>query len=129
IHLFGKNSKTLEWKMRYQIAPGTARGLAYLHEECRNYIIHYDIKPENILLDVVNFFPRVENSRACNIACWCIQEGEMNKPAMGYVVQVLEGVVEVGISPVPLYLQNHVNNLGHKRDGMECSGESSLVAE
>ncbi|BFG26235.1 hypothetical protein CerSpe_125090 [Prunus speciosa] len=41
----------LDWKTRYQIALGTARGLAYLHEKCRDCIIHCDIKPENILLD------------------------------------------------------------------------------
>ncbi|GLJ05013.1 hypothetical protein SUGI_0009450 [Cryptomeria japonica] len=29
----------------------TARGLPYLHEECLEWILHYDIKPENILLD------------------------------------------------------------------------------
>lgn len=47
----GKNSKVLDWKTRYQIALGTARGLAYLHNDCREKIIHCDIKPENILLD------------------------------------------------------------------------------
>ncbi|KAL9176234.1 hypothetical protein ABFS82_02G165600 [Erythranthe guttata] len=41
----------LSWDVRFQIALGTARGIAYLHEECRNCIIHCDIKPENILLD------------------------------------------------------------------------------
>ncbi|KAJ4981048.1 hypothetical protein NE237_031885 [Protea cynaroides] len=46
-----KSSEVLDWKMRYQIALGTARGLAYLHEKCRECIIHCDIKPENILLD------------------------------------------------------------------------------
>lgn len=34
-----------------QIALGSARGLSYLHEECRSRIIHCDIKPQNILLD------------------------------------------------------------------------------
>ncbi|KAK3445992.1 hypothetical protein EUGRSUZ_A01759 [Eucalyptus grandis] len=53
-----KDSKTLDWKMRYQIALGTARGLAYLHEKCRDCIIHCDIKPENILLDA-EFCPKV----------------------------------------------------------------------
>ncbi|KAK3429100.1 hypothetical protein EUGRSUZ_E00508 [Eucalyptus grandis] len=58
-HLFyRKDSKTLDWKKRYQIALGTARGLAYLHERCRDCIIHCDIKPENILLDA-EFCPKV----------------------------------------------------------------------
>ncbi|XP_057851573.2 G-type lectin S-receptor-like serine/threonine-protein kinase At2g19130 [Cryptomeria japonica] len=39
------------WKTRLEIALGTARGLHYLHEECRDCIIHGDVKPENILLD------------------------------------------------------------------------------
>lgn len=47
--LFGK-SLVLEWKERFDIALGTARGLAYLHSECDQKIIHCDVKPENILL-------------------------------------------------------------------------------
>ncbi|XP_074264348.1 G-type lectin S-receptor-like serine/threonine-protein kinase LECRK3 [Silene latifolia] len=39
------------WMARVGIAQGTARGLAYLHEECSTQIIHCDIKPQNILLD------------------------------------------------------------------------------
>lgn len=41
----------LAWDMRCKIALGTARGLAYLHEDCRERILHLDIKPQNILLD------------------------------------------------------------------------------
>jgi len=41
----------LDWDKRYNIALGTAKGLAYLHEDCSVRIIHCDIKPENILLD------------------------------------------------------------------------------
>ncbi|XP_020232395.1 G-type lectin S-receptor-like serine/threonine-protein kinase At2g19130 [Cajanus cajan] len=50
--------KLLDWKVRYQIALGTARGLTYLHEKCRDCIIHCDVKPENILLDA-DFVPKV----------------------------------------------------------------------
>uniref|UniRef100_A0A0D9WGJ7 Receptor-like serine/threonine-protein kinase n=1 Tax=Leersia perrieri TaxID=77586 RepID=A0A0D9WGJ7_9ORYZ len=57
-HLFGNNSGALGWSRRYQIAVGVAKGLAYLHEKCRDCIIHCDIKPENILLDVT-FVPKV----------------------------------------------------------------------
>ncbi|XP_039161036.1 uncharacterized protein LOC108955973 [Eucalyptus grandis] len=50
-HLFQKGSNTLNWKTRYGIATRIAKGLAYLHERCRDCILHYDIKPENMLLD------------------------------------------------------------------------------
>ncbi|KAG6416936.1 hypothetical protein SASPL_124377 [Salvia splendens] len=60
-HLFHANeTKFLDWKTRYQIALGIARGLSYLHEKCRDCIIHCDIKPENILLDP-EFCPKVAN--------------------------------------------------------------------
>lgn len=45
------HSNSLDWKKRYQIAVGTAKGLAYLHDECLEWVLHCDVKPENILLD------------------------------------------------------------------------------
>ncbi|CAK8530272.1 unnamed protein product [Lathyrus sativus] len=41
----------LEWPMRKNIALGSARGLAYLHDHCDPKIIHRDVKAANILLD------------------------------------------------------------------------------
>eukprot|EP00253_Pinus_taeda_P026691 PITA_26691 len=43
--------RLLDWKERYEIIVGTARGLAYLHEESQIRVIHRDIKASNILLD------------------------------------------------------------------------------
>ncbi|ESR33145.1 hypothetical protein CICLE_v10007028mg, partial [Citrus x clementina] len=40
------------WVQRVEIALGVARGLLYLHEECETQIIHCDIKPQNVLLDL-----------------------------------------------------------------------------
>lgn len=57
-HLFKQSSSVLSWQERYKIAIGIARGLSYLHEECRDCIIHCDIKPENVLLDE-NLFPKI----------------------------------------------------------------------
>lgn len=46
-----KRAVKLDWPVRYKIALGVARGLAYLHHDCIPHVIHRDIKSSNILLD------------------------------------------------------------------------------
>ncbi|KAK8270280.1 hypothetical protein V6Z12_D11G184800 [Gossypium hirsutum] len=50
----------LEWTTLYDIALGIARGLEYLHQGCNTRILHFDIKPHNILLDE-NFCPKISD--------------------------------------------------------------------
>ncbi|KAH9304380.1 hypothetical protein KI387_008784, partial [Taxus chinensis] len=57
-YIHGQDQIALDWKQLYSIAMGTARGIAYLHDECRSRILHCDIKPHNILLDA-NFSPKI----------------------------------------------------------------------
>lgn len=57
---FQCRDRLLDWQTRFNIAIATAKGIAYFHEQCRNRIIHCDIKPENILLDD-NFCPKVSD--------------------------------------------------------------------
>ncbi|RWW22799.1 hypothetical protein GW17_00012983 [Ensete ventricosum] len=45
------NKMRVDWKLRYQVMVGVARGLLYLHEGAHTAIIHRDIKAGNILLD------------------------------------------------------------------------------
>ncbi|GMP65354.1 hypothetical protein CsSME_00026181 [Camellia sinensis var. sinensis] len=50
--IFQRNQELiLGWQSRRKIIMDIAKGLAYLHEECRQKIFHLDIKPQNILLD------------------------------------------------------------------------------
>ncbi|KAK1683230.1 hypothetical protein QYE76_044078 [Lolium multiflorum] len=212
-HLFKKrdNASVLSWNKRYQITLGVARGLSYLHQSCRECIIHCDVKPENILVDA-SFVPKVadfglaafvgrdfsrilttfrgtagylapewlsgvaitpkvdvygfgmvlmeiisgrrnfspetshntssssssydveyfpvqaisklhigdvrslvdpqlhgdfnleEAERVCKVACWCIQDNEFDRPTMGEVVRVLEGLQEIDTPPMPRLL-------------------------
>ncbi|CAO2161623.1 unnamed protein product [Urochloa humidicola] len=216
-YLFSRSCVRLSWEVRYRVALGTARGLAYLHEECKDCIVHCDIKPDNILLDD-KFCPKVADfgmakllgrdfsralttmrgtigylapewisgvpithkadvysygmmlleiisgrrnsekikegrftyfpiyaatkvnegddimclldsslecnadaeqlTRACRVACWCIQDAEDHRPTMGQIVRMLEGVVDVEVPPIPRLLQNYV--------GMEDSISADL---
>ena len=55
-----ENSRQLDWEMYHQISLGIARGLEYLHRGCNTRILHFDIKPHNILLDV-DFVPKISD--------------------------------------------------------------------
>lgn len=224
--LFREESQVLDWNTRFQVALGTARGLTYLHEKCRDCIIHCDIKPENILLDgdfcpkvadfglaklvgrdfsrvlttmrgtrgylapewisgvaitakadvysygmmlfelvsgrrnteqsedgKIKFFPtwaagkitegeedvlsivdpRLEGKadpqevlKICKLGCWCIQDDENRRPTMGQVVQILEGVLDVNMPPMPRSLQVFAENQEHAVFFTESSsGQSS----
>ena len=60
IFLKRENSVYLSWGMLYKIALGIARGIEYLHRGCDMQILHFDIKPHNILLDE-DFTPKVSD--------------------------------------------------------------------
>ncbi|KAJ9178399.1 hypothetical protein P3X46_010285 [Hevea brasiliensis] len=50
----------LGWKRLEDIALGIAKGIEYLHQGCNQRILHFDIKPHNILLDH-NFNPKISD--------------------------------------------------------------------
>ncbi|XP_030501619.2 rust resistance kinase Lr10 isoform X2 [Cannabis sativa] len=51
---------SLSCKQIFEISLGVARGIEYLHQGCHMQILHFDIKPHNILLDE-NFNPKVSD--------------------------------------------------------------------
>ncbi|KAB1206253.1 hypothetical protein CJ030_MR7G014398 [Morella rubra] len=55
----GKNH-VLGWDKLQDIALGKAKGIEYLHQGCDQQILHFDIKPQNVLLDQ-NFIPKISD--------------------------------------------------------------------
>ncbi|KAH6804776.1 hypothetical protein C2S51_033023 [Perilla frutescens var. frutescens] len=64
-----EEAKCLDWDTKFKIAVGVARGIEYLHCGCDIQILHFDIKPHNILLDE-NFVPKISDfglAKLCSI--------------------------------------------------------------
>jgi serine/threonine protein kinase len=56
------------WDKLQNIALGVAKGIEYLHQGCDQKILHFDIKPHNVLLDQ-NFNPKISDfglSKLCS---------------------------------------------------------------
>ncbi|KAL7147354.1 hypothetical protein ABFS83_06G102200 [Erythranthe nasuta] len=56
----GIEARGLKYEKMYEIALGMARGIDYLHRGCDMQILHFDIKPHNVLLDE-NFNPKISD--------------------------------------------------------------------
>uniref|UniRef100_K3XSR7 Protein kinase domain-containing protein n=1 Tax=Setaria italica TaxID=4555 RepID=K3XSR7_SETIT len=68
-YIYSKNPKQiLGWERLYAIAVGIAHGLEYLHHSCNTRIVHFDIKPQNILLDD-NFCPKIADFGLAKLCC------------------------------------------------------------
>ncbi|XAR52230.1 Glycerophosphodiester phosphodiesterase [Bertholletia excelsa] len=55
-----EGTSSLSYQQIYEICLGVARGIDYLHHGCNMQILHFDIKPHNILLDQ-NFCPKISD--------------------------------------------------------------------
>jgi serine/threonine protein kinase len=54
------SNRFLGWDKLQDIAFGIAKGIEYLHQGCDQRILHFDIKPHNVLLDH-NFNPKISD--------------------------------------------------------------------
>ncbi|XP_027348328.1 rust resistance kinase Lr10-like [Abrus precatorius] len=55
-----EGNASIGYEKIHNISLGVARGIKYLHEGCDMQILHFDIKPHNILLDE-NFNPKISD--------------------------------------------------------------------
>ncbi|KAI5650429.1 hypothetical protein M9H77_36434 [Catharanthus roseus] len=96
-HLFDNTENVLEWHRRHAIAIGTAKGLRFLHEECRGSpIIHRDMRPSNILL-THDYVPMLGDF---GLAKWTINEENAATRVLGTLGYLAPEYAENGIVSV-----------------------------
>ncbi|GJR17940.1 hypothetical protein Tco_0966467 [Tanacetum coccineum] len=54
-----------------------------------------------------------EVTKVLKVAYWCIQDEEDSRPSMSLVEQILEGVSDVNMPPIPQSVKNFVDNKEH----------------
>ncbi|KAK9292406.1 hypothetical protein L1049_020374 [Liquidambar formosana] len=103
--IFSQDDKKhfLGWEKLQDIALGTAKGIEYLHQGCDQRILHFDIKPHNILLDG-NFNPKISDF---GLAKLCSKEESVvsmtaARGTMGYIA--------------PEMLSRNFGNVSYKSD-------------
>ncbi|KAF7141513.1 hypothetical protein RHSIM_Rhsim06G0111200 [Rhododendron simsii] len=94
---------SLGWEKLQDIAIGIAKGIEYLHQGCDQRILHFDIKPHNILLDK-NFIPKISDF---GLAKLCSKEQS--------VVSMTTARGTVGYIAPEVFSRNF-GNVSHKSD-------------
>ncbi|XP_074276885.1 LEAF RUST 10 DISEASE-RESISTANCE LOCUS RECEPTOR-LIKE PROTEIN KINASE-like 2.4 [Silene latifolia] len=123
--IYGRDTHpSLQWETLFKIAVGIARGLNYLHRGCNARILHFDIKPHNVLLDE-EFCPKISDF---GLAKLC--------PTKDSTISMLEARGTIGyIAPEVIY--RNIGGVSHKSDvysygmmvlNMAC-GRSNLSPE
>ncbi|KAK4433733.1 Proline-rich receptor-like protein kinase PERK13 [Sesamum alatum] len=96
-HLFDNKEHVLDWRQRYAIAVGTAKGLQFLHEECRGSpLIHQDIRPSNILL-TDDFVPLLGD---CGLAKWKTNKNDIQTRLVDNLAYLAPECAEKGVFSV-----------------------------
>ncbi|XP_039172670.1 PR5-like receptor kinase [Eucalyptus grandis] len=106
--IFNRNNTSevdnqLSWDTLYQISLGIAHGLEYLHRGCNTRILHFDIKPHNILLDI-NYCPKISDFGLAKIC-----------PREESIVSLLGARGTVGYIAPELIVRN-IGGVSHKSD-------------
>ncbi|KAL1532007.1 LEAF RUST 10 DISEASE-RESISTANCE LOCUS RECEPTOR-LIKE PROTEIN KINASE-like 2.5 [Salvia divinorum] len=94
-----EKASLLDWEMKFKIAVEVAQGIRYLHHGCDIQILHFDIKPHNILLDD-KFVPKISDFGLAKL-CSTNKEAVTLTAARGTIGYVAPELINRSIGAVP----------------------------
>ncbi|KAL4649552.1 hypothetical protein ACB092_01G021600 [Castanea dentata] len=101
------SSNVLDWRKMFEIALGTTKGLVYLHEECLEWVLHCDVKPQNVLLDS-NYHPKVVDFGLSKLQ----NRGDLNNPSFSRMRGTQGYMVPEWVFNLPITSKVDVNSYG-----------------
>ncbi|KAL1531989.1 LEAF RUST 10 DISEASE-RESISTANCE LOCUS RECEPTOR-LIKE PROTEIN KINASE-like 2.3 isoform X1 [Salvia divinorum] len=129
-YLFNRdNMNPLNWDTKFEIAVGVARGIEYLHRGCDIQILHFDIKPHNILLDD-KFIPKISDFGLAKF-CSTGKNTVSLTTARGTIGYVAPELINRSLGAISYKADVYsfgmllIDMVGMKRDSREKSGQSS----
>ncbi|XP_058092971.1 inactive leucine-rich repeat receptor-like protein kinase CORYNE [Magnolia sinica] len=136
------NQLQLGWDVRHRIAVGVIKGLRYLHFECNPRILHYNLKPTNIMLDeefeprlgdcgLANLMPNAGRAASAYDAPECFQNCRYTDKSDIFSFGVILGVLLTGRDPLDPFFGEaggggslgrwlrHLQQAGEAREGLD----------
>ncbi|XP_021845970.1 inactive leucine-rich repeat receptor-like protein kinase CORYNE isoform X2 [Spinacia oleracea] len=136
------NHLQMGWDVRLRIAVGIIKALKFLHFECNPYILHYNLKPTNVMLDVefepkladcglANLMPKLYSSPNGYRAPESSQNGRYTDKSDVFSFGVILGVLLTGLDPLDPLLgeASSGGSLGRWLQHLQQAGEAQQALD
>ncbi|KAJ9180462.1 hypothetical protein P3X46_008700 [Hevea brasiliensis] len=132
-----ENQLQLGWEVRLRIAVGVVKGLRYLHFECVPQILHYNLKPTNVMLDaefeprladcgLAKLMPNLDRTTSGYSASECFQNCRYTDKSDIFSFGMILGVLLTGRDPTDPFFGEAASggSLGHWLRHLQQAGEA-----
>ncbi|KAJ9709999.1 hypothetical protein PVL29_001463 [Vitis rotundifolia] len=139
-----ENQLQLSWEVRLRIAVGVIKGLQYLHFNCVPRILHYNLKPTNVMLDaefeprladcgLAKLMPNLDRAASGYSAPECFQNCRYTDKSDVFSFGVILGVLLTGRDPMDPFFSEaagggslgrwlrHLQQAGEAREALDKS--------
>ncbi|KAK8561531.1 hypothetical protein V6N12_048597 [Hibiscus sabdariffa] len=128
----------LRWDVRLRVAVGVIKGLQYLHFTCDPQILHYNLKPTNVMLDaeyeprladcgLAKLMPNIDRTTSGYCAPECFQNGRYTDKSDIYSFGMILGVLLTGRYPTDPFFREAASggSLGQWLRHLQQAGEAN----